>query len=129
MRSTEKSGAGFTLLETLIAFTVFSLFIIAVHKSFLTGIKGQEASGWSNAIGQVVRSEFALIEAGSVSALSYTRDISDTYRLEVEISPLQDAKGAVPLEQSSLRVARITVRNLKEDATVTFRKIISRGIE
>lgn len=129
MRSTEKSRAGFTLLETLIAFTVFSLFIIAVHKSFLTGIEGQEASGWSDAIGQAVRSEFALVEAGSAPALSYTKDISDIYRLEVEISPLQVARGAVPLEQSSLRVARITVRDLKEDGTVTFRKIISRGIE
>lgn len=126
MRSIRQSKAGFTLLETLIAFTVFSLFMIAVHKSFLTGVRGQDASGWSDAIGQAVRSEFALIEAGAISAMSYSKILGDTHRLNVELTELSVSGGSIPLAPSGLNIARIDVTKLDDGSMITFRKIVTR---
>ncbi|WP_306143133.1 type II secretion system protein J [Roseibium sp. MMSF_3412] len=125
MRFTSQSRAGFTLVETLVAFTVFSLFIIVVHKSFLTGVKGQDASSWSNAVVQVIRSEFALIEAGEIDARDYRKNLKGRYLLEVQLAKLPVRAGAVPIEATRLYLASINVLEPDTGSSLTFRKIIS----
>lgn len=124
MQSTEKTKHGFTLLETLVAFTVFSLFMIAVHKSFVSGLKGQETANWSNSVGQAVRSEFALIGAGLAPGQSYEKDLFGRYVLEVSISSVPAGASAVPINASFLRIAVINVRDTSDDSSFRFQKIV-----
>lgn len=127
MRSTEGSKSGFTLLETLIAFSVFSLFIIAVHKSFVTGIKAQDAANWSNEIGQVVRSEFSLIEAGLIPGRTYSKRVFQRFQLEIKISDLVFDRTSFSINEGFLQLATIEVEDIDEGVSNEFKKIIFVG--
>jgi Tfp pilus assembly protein PilV len=124
MRSTDKSNAGFTLIETLIAFTVFSLFLIAVHKSFVFGLKAEATADWSDAIGQAVRSEFARVEAGVSLESAYRRDLWDGVSLKVDVVPLPLAGGDVPIKTGNLKVVKIRVQDQKKNPVLDFQKVV-----
>ena len=124
MRSTDGARAGFTLLETLIAFSVFSLFLIAVHKSFVFGLKAEASSEWSDSVGQAVRSEFALVEAGLQPAESYERELWSDVSLKVEIDVLPVPDGNVPMTFDAMRVVRIRVLETGKDPILAFQKIV-----
>lgn len=129
MPSTDPSKSGFTLLETLIAFTVFSLFLIAVHKSFVTSVKGEARADWSNEIGQAVRSEFALIEAGQVPGPVYRKEILDHYILEVRIVDAPNVGGGVSMHTGNLQLARLKVHDGAGKVSVELQKLLSPGAD
>ncbi|KZM47467.1 prepilin-type N-terminal cleavage/methylation domain-containing protein [Labrenzia sp. OB1] len=125
MRSTDPAKSGFTLLETLIAFTVFSLFLIAVHKSFVTGVKSEAKAEWSNEIGQAMRSEFARIEAGLVPGPFYDKDLFERYTMEVRISPAPDNFGDVPMHSGTLKLVRIRVHDGSGGNALEMRRLMT----
>lgn len=124
MRFISGNKNGFTLLETLIAFSVFSVFVIAVHKSFVSGLKGQETASWSNMIGQMVRSEFALVEVGLPTVRTYEKKLGDDHRLEVEISELPLDQILVPVSGQGVFEVTVKVKNLKDRSEKSFKKIV-----
>ncbi|MGV2974294.1 type II secretion system protein J [Roseibium alexandrii] len=125
MPSTRNGKGGFTLLETLIAFAIFGMFFIAVHKSFRTALTGSTAAVWSDTAGQAIRSEVALIQAGGVQDTSYRKAYSDTLELDVTISAMLSIDSNFPLDAKSLRqvtlVAIDQADNTKSEITLLVR--------
>ncbi|QDG74405.1 prepilin-type N-terminal cleavage/methylation domain-containing protein [Labrenzia sp. PHM005] len=94
---------GFTLLETLIAFAIFGMFFIAVHKSFRTALSGSTEAVWSDAAGQAIRSELARIQAGAAEKTVYRTAYSDTLQIDVTITSTPSIDRNLPIDTKSLR--------------------------
>lgn len=60
---TKRNEAGFTLMETLVAFAIFSLAIVAILQSFSTSTRAQVRAGASIESGELLSRLLASVEA------------------------------------------------------------------
>ncbi len=128
MRRSRQPKGGFTLLETLVAFMVFAAFVILVHKSFWTGMRGQETSELSDKTISAVMSEFALIEAGlAQDGGAYEKPIGNGKLLSVRQSLLESSQIGIRIPKALLLNVAIQVVDEDSGKGPMFSKIIQRN--
>ncbi|WP_346891501.1 hypothetical protein [uncultured Roseibium sp.] len=107
---------------------VFAAFVILVHKSFWTGMRGQETSELSDKTISAVMSEFALIEAGlAQDGGAYEKPIGNGKLLSVRQSLLESSQIGIRIPKALLLNVAIQVVDEDSGKGPMFSKIIQRN--
>lgn len=126
---TEKRDAGFTLIETLVALTVFALVAGALHLCLATGWKGVHAARLEEAAVALARSELAAAVDGAALAegmIEQTTAAGFTWRREVSAYAGPGSDIHEPGASQAYRVS-VSVRwqdgPLRPERTITLETI------